>query len=394
MSKPQRAGSSTDITTDWVNRAFAAGRTGLPVVIRMSAVPAGAGRGIVGEILRCHLTYAAEVADAPSSVIVKLPGREPSSRTMSRRLGLHAREYAFYTRLGNDVPVRTPRVYYADYDPQTDDLVVVQEDLAGMVQVDPVTGATPAQAHAALRGLAKLHAQFIGRTRDERLAAEAWKQRTRRQYLLLQALYLWYLPQVLRRFEEYFSPRLHRIALELGCVLAAYQRRSFSATPLTFIHGDFRLDNLFFDSRDPAGMTVIDWQMCTIAPGMRDMAYFLAWNVEPEVRRSIEREVVEKYGAVMARAGCDLAFDVWWHAYRMQILGNLLHAILICGNFKNAPGPTRQLARTFLYRILTAIEDLNVAELLPEFDTKGGARMFWLGFHGVARALTAKHREG
>ena len=394
MSKPQLISSRADITPDWLNRAFTAGGAGFPAVTQVSVVPVGAGHSLVGAILRCRLAYADADPEAPTSVIVKLPGHDRRSRTMSRRLGLHEREYAFFTRLGGDVAVRTPRLYYADFDPKTDGLVVVQEDLVGLVQVDQIAGATAEQAHAAVRSIAKLHAQFLGRFRDERFATRIWGKSSRWQLLQLQALYLWYLPSACRRFGECFSPQLSRLALEFGCSLMKYWRRAASLTPLTFTHGDYRLDNLFFDPDHPSELAVIDWQVCSIGSGMRDMAYFLGTNVEPDVRRTIERDVIEEYGEAMARVGTDLAYDVWWHAYRVHVWGNLLMSVLVCGGLEAEAGPARELVRTGLRRTLVAIEELKSDEILDSLGTSLSTRMLWLGFHGAARALTAMRRGG
>lgn len=399
MSKLQIAGTAADITADWINQAFVAGGTAYPTVTQVSAVPIGSDHGFMGEILRCHLAYVAEAPDAPMSVIVKLPGRERRSRTLSRRLGLYAREYAFYTRLGDQVPVRIPRLYYTDFNPETDDFVIVQEDLDGMVQMDQVTGATADQARTILRGLATLHASFLGNTRDDRFAAGVWKRSTRWKQFQLQVLYLMLLPSVRRNFADCLSPRLSQLTLDFGCSLTQFRRRAASLTPFTFTHGDFRLDNLFFDSLDPtAGMTMIDWQVCAIAPGMRDVAYFLATNVEPEVRRSIERDVVEEYRETMARAGTVLDLDVWWQTYRVGILGNLLTSVLICGGLDPAAGSVAdrayKLVRISFRRSLTAIEDLNAAELLHEFGSSLPTRLLWRGFSGVVQVLSAVRGRG
>lgn len=394
MSKPPIVGTAADLTADWMNQALAAGGATYPAVTRVSAVPVAAGHGIVGEILRCHLAYASEVPDAPASVIVKLPGRTQRSRVLSRRLGLHAREHAFYTRLGGHAPVRTPRLYYTDFDADTDDFIAVQEDLGGMEQVDQVTGATADQARTAIRGLTALHARFLGRTRDERFATRAWGKPTRWQQCQLQVMYLWLLPSALWNFEDCFSPQLGRLALDFGCSLTTFRQRTASLGPLTFTHGDFRLDNLFFESQDPAGMILIDWQVCAIAPGLRDVAYFLAGNVEPAVRRSIERDVIEEYGEAMARAGTVLDFAVWWQAYRAHILGNLLTAVMVCGGLEVEPGAADKLVRTSLDRSLTAIEDLNAGELLHEFGADVPTRMLWRGFGGAVRVLKAGRRNG
>ena len=392
MNKPQFVGTGSDITADWMNRAFAAGGAEFPAVTQVSVVPFDADQGFLGALLRCRLTYAAEAPQAPTSVIVKLPGHDRQGRVMSRRRRLHEREYEFYTRLGNELPVRTPRVYYADYDAETDDVVLVQEDLAGMVQVGRLAGATAEQAHTAIRNLAMLHSQFLGGTRDDRIAANVWKESSRREFRRLQVLYMASLPVVRRRFKDCFSPRINRLALELGCSLTRYGLRA-PLTPLTFTHGDYHLDNLFYDPGDPSRLTIIDWQLSAIGAGMHDVARFMTTSVEPEVRRSIEREVVEEYADAMARAGTDLAFDVWWRDYRAKILATLVPGVLFGGSLAAASGLAYELEHAAWRRRCVALEDLNAGELLSLEPPGLSAKLFWFGLHGVFRGLAALRRR-
>ena len=391
MNKPQFVGTGSDITADWMNRAFVAGGAEFPAVTQVSVEPVGVDQGFVGALLRCGLAYATEDSQAPTSVIVKLPRHDRFSRRASRRLRLHEREYEFYTRLGNTLPVRTPRVYYADYDAETDDVVLVQEDLAGLVQMDQLAGATADQARTVLSNVAVLHSQFLGGTRDDRLAANAWRVPSRREFRRLQIFYMAFLPVARRRFKDCFSPRINRLALELGCSLTRYGLRT-PLTPLTFTHGDFRLDNLFYDLGDPSKPTIIDWQQSTIGAGMHDVARFMTTSVEPEVRRSIEREVVEEYADAMARAGTDLAFDVWWRDYRAKMLATLVSGVLVGGSLLAASGRAYELEHAAWRRRCVALEDLNAGELLSLEPPGVSAKLFWLGLHGVFRGLTALRR--
>ena len=52
-------------------------------------------------------------------------------------------------------------------------------------------------------------------------------------------------------------------------------KRYLGQHPQTFLHGDFHLNNLLFDST-PGERTlhVIDWQVCFRGRAMRDLAYF------------------------------------------------------------------------------------------------------------------------
>ena len=63
--------------------------------------------------------------------------------------------------------------------------------------------------------------------------------------------------------------------------------------PVTLIHGDFRLDNLFF--ADDGSVAVVDWQLAMRAPGQTDLVYFCANNLIVSDRRELEDELIERY---------------------------------------------------------------------------------------------------
>lgn len=385
MSKPELISNASQISPAWLNQAFRAGGAEYPEVTRVTTSEAGVDQGVVSDLARCHLTFAEDLDASPETVIVKLASSDPAARKLVRRLELQAREYTFYRRLGEELRQYIPRVFYADYDAETEGLVIVQEDLADKMQVDQVTGATAEQALSALRSLTAMHVQFLGRTRDACFNSRVWRKLSSRRYRELQAAYLWFLPSVRLEFRDQFSHGLYETARELGCALPWFWRQSYTSTPLTFTHGDFRLDNLFFDCQDPDSLKMIDWQICSIGSGMRDVAYFLATNLEPEVRRSIERDAVAEYGAAMAEAGVSLEQDSWWLSYRLHALGNFLYCVMAAGGFQKARGQARTLLSKGLSRAGTTIEDLDAGALLPTVGSSPVSRLFWLGFHGVAR---------
>ena len=56
-----------------------------------------------------------------------------------------------------------------------------------------------------------------------------------------------------------------------------------SATRL--VHGDFRLDNLVFDAREPRVIAVLDWELSTLGDPLADFAYhMMAWGLPPPFR--------------------------------------------------------------------------------------------------------------
>ena len=88
------------VTTDWMQRALAAGGTcDVPALKGMAVQQIGTRSGFVGTLLRCHLTYRAGPT-GPGSVIVKLPSKNAKARRVSRTLALYKREYDFYSALG------------------------------------------------------------------------------------------------------------------------------------------------------------------------------------------------------------------------------------------------------------------------------------------------------
>jgi thiamine kinase-like enzyme len=70
--------------------------------------------------------------------------------------------------------------------------------------------------------------------------------------------------------------------------------------PRTFVHTDFRLDNLFFGD---GGVTVIDWQLSTRSSGVYDVAYMLSQSMDVELRREHQAEIIGAWHERLCQAG-------------------------------------------------------------------------------------------
>jgi aminoglycoside phosphotransferase (APT) family kinase protein len=54
------------------------------------------------------------------------------------------------------------------------------------------------------------------------------------------------------------------------------------------VHGDFRLDNVIFDPREPRILAVLDWELSTLGHPLADFAYHcLAWYRNPDTRQGL-----------------------------------------------------------------------------------------------------------
>lgn len=364
-AQPAIPESETDITAHWIQQAMAAGgRPGFPAVASVAVENIGVGVGMVGKILRCQLAYRDDAPGGPASVIVKLPSSHPETLQAAKRLRLYRREYDYYRQLAPQVPIRSPALLYGDFDDCSHRFVLVLEDLRDMAAVDQREGASPAQARTAIRAVAGLHGLYWDDVRRPPLAGfhDAASPESRR---LTQAVYQSSLGPALECFGGLFPDGMRRLAEDFGPQVAAYLD-AVAAGPATFTHGDFRLDNMFFGAADAADFAVVDWQVCGISSGLRDVAYFLSSSVATGVRRRIERGMLAEYHDIIRRAGAaGYTPEECWRSYRQNMLGCFLTPIIAGGQLDLTDGRSRQLAEVFLQRTLAAIADLDAGEFLP-----------------------------
>ncbi len=353
------------ITAGWIQQALSSGGVSATPEIRDVATDdIGAGLGLVGKILRCHLSYRDVDSGGPETVIVKLPSSHSETVQTARTLGLYYREYACYRHVAPHIPVRSPALLYGDFDDSSHRFVLVLEDFREMAWVDQLDGASAEQAKTAVRAAARLHGRFWNKV-DEPPISGFHESANPERRPVVRAVYQASLPSALNRFGHLFPDRMRSLAEEYGRSIVEYLD-AVAAGPRTFSHGDFRLDNMFFGAVGNDEFAVVDWQVCGISTGLYDVAYFLSSSVAPEVRREIEREILSEYHQVLHSTGVeDFTLEECWRSYRQVMLGCLLTPIVAGGQLDFSSDRSRQLAEVFLTRTLTAIDDLDAHEFLP-----------------------------
>ena len=223
-------------------------------------------------------------SDLPNSVFVKLQPFVPEQRKFLRQIGLGVAEARLYAEVGNELPVRAPRVWHSDYDRSEGAFVMVLEDLdasgcrfTGLSDDDILDVAA-----SAMDELATLHAAYRGhelpwlRTPSGmRRKPKTPEMASRRAQFVVSAVdqFADDMPSVFRRLGDLYAERsLDIIAL-------------FSDGERTLIHGDTHSANLFVD----AGRTgFYDWAVAGRGPGVRDVAYFLCNSLPVATRRKEE----------------------------------------------------------------------------------------------------------
>lgn len=258
--------------------------------------------GFIGELVRLTIEYVEPDRKKPASLIAKFSSRDENQRGMFHGIGLYAREVRFYRELASDTPMRTPRCYCAEIDPESGETVLLMEDLAGLRTPDVVAGFSLADVRSLVRALAVSHALWWNQSAR---ISDAQGARIDAILRIWHVLYQASWP----RFAERVGELLPEIVLpaeflEVGgrlCRSDAEVFARFSESPLTWVHMDLHPDNLAFDA---AGSPVVfDWQTSGLGRGPVDLAYFAASGLPTELRRTEEAELLALYHAGLQAGG-------------------------------------------------------------------------------------------
>ena len=132
--------------------------------------------------------------------------------------------------------------------------------------------------------------------------------------------------------------------------------------PITVVHGDYRLDNLFFD--DTRSVTAVDWQVTVKGVGGYDFAYFLSQSLSVADRRRYGDDLVHTYLATLADAGITYPEDQFWLHVRRTLLFCLVYPIQ-CMSFDLTDARAAALVHEMANRASTAITEMGALDLVP-----------------------------
>jgi Ser/Thr protein kinase RdoA (MazF antagonist) len=145
---------------------------------------------------------------------------------------------------------------------------------------------------------------------EPRLDALEWVPKLNSAGRVVRAMYLRARAQFEAKFPQRLVGEIRGLAdwLDEG-VLELADR--VCESPYTLIHGDFRLDNLFFSAADPESEPIFtDWQVAAQGPGVYDVAYFLTSSLSADVDRDTELELLRGYHQRLRASGVsDYGFD-------------------------------------------------------------------------------------
>ncbi len=292
-----------ELTPQWLTEVL--GPSGVlgddGAVVGVRADDIGTGVGVFGIIARLHLSYRNAPAEAPQSIIAKMPTDSPMNRQVGLVLRLFEREGLFYRDLAQQVSLRGPRCYFSEMDVGNDQFAILMEDLGHMEGGDQLAGVSPERAGAIIDELAKFQARWWESPDLDTL-----------DWLPLQndPSYLAGVPPIVTAgvaaLEKYTDP-LPAGSLELArrvdAVYVDLMNRC-AAGPRTIVHGDARLDNFFFDAGQNS-FAIIDWQLSLHARGAYDVVYLLATSMSIDNQNTYGLGLIDRYHKALTANGVD-----------------------------------------------------------------------------------------
>jgi len=260
------------------------------------------GQGQVANCYRLTVTHDGGL----SRVVAKVPSLDEVSRSTAALQRLYLREVSFYQHLASLITTRTPRCYFAERD-DSDNFLLLLEDLSPSAVVDQFTGISLGTARAGLAALAGLHGPTHARTD---LHDATWLRGVGDE---LRPLYEAVVPVLFDQFIERYNARidaeLRTMVLALKDRLALFSGYATSYPCVT--HGDFRTDNLLIDACDgTVALAVVDWQTVGVGSPLLDVAYFLTTSLTPQDCARYEFELLDYYLAKLADHGVDIPAEV------------------------------------------------------------------------------------
>jgi hypothetical protein len=357
-----------DIDAAWLNTVLSSEVRGGAMVTDVGVEIIGEGVGFVGELARLTLRYDQPTVDSTTTMIAKLPTTNPGFRHIGTMLGLYRKEHGFYADVAHTVPVSVPAVYVNGADLLNGEYVLLMEDMAPRRAGNQIESCSTEEAELALRELAGLHAAWWEHPDLDRLGE--WLPSVGDPYFdLIKGAYTAGLPKLAPVFGHLLSDHVIELAARNLERWDVALKAGMDRTPHTFVHGDFRLDNMMFEDA-PTGvkLTVLDWQLPFRANPMCDVVYFLVGNLDPERRRAEQDHLLHVYHDALLAAGvAGYTFDHCEEDYRASGLVLLGYLVTIAGEADldsfNERG--REVMELMVRRYSTGIEDLGSASFLP-----------------------------
>jgi hypothetical protein len=277
------------------------------------------GDGHVSTTVRLSLT--SSDPSIPSSIVAKVPAEDERSRVLAASVRSYEREVLLFRELAPTVDIRMPHCYHGEWDPATNDYVVLLEDMAPAEQGDQIAGCSLDRADLAVRELTKLHGP---RWNDPELADIEWLSGNDTTASADGYAMIWsaLAPAFMAAYESYLTGEQLDLVERFGDHLARFI--GGRERPFSLVHTDYRLDNMLFGTSEGGPpITIVDWGSPAHSTPITDLSYFCGAGLLVEDRRANERELLAAYTDALRRYDVAVDPDWLWTQYRREAFHGL-----------------------------------------------------------------------
>jgi hypothetical protein len=286
------------ISTPWLEAALASWNPG--ITLRDSEI-LDVNHGTCTKVrVRLDLDEAGKAAGIPERVIVK-GGFEPHSRMMHY---MHKQEVHGYADVLPHSPLRFPGCYFAGFDADAAQGIVIMEDLVarGVTFLHPQRPQAPEQVAKRLSRLAQHHAMSWGGADFEPGGRFAWATHTADSTHFDSIL----VPEIWQGYVDSARGAAASVCFhDLDWMIRANRKVGAFAKsqPEVLVHGDTHLGNLYIDvDGEPGFFDSLPHKSAV----MQEVTYHITCALDVPDRRAHERDLVAHYRYELAGHGIDL----------------------------------------------------------------------------------------
>ncbi|NQV20555.1 MAG: phosphotransferase, partial [Rhodospirillales bacterium] len=286
------------VTPEWMTSILVDGDSGARVVsVRLGDKDEG-----TSSRRRLYLDYneAGKAAGLPASVFCKSTHGLENRYIIGMNGGIEA-EVTFYNVVAPELGIEVPKCYFARFDPDTLNSIIVMKDMAGEVEFcSDAAVLTLEHARSQMELLARLHsAYYESDALDTKLSA--WN--TWEDYFAITAREAGFEDACQRGFakaKDVIPPALFAREAEIWPATVT-SIALHAKLPRTLVHSDVHLKNWYIAG--PGKMGLNDWQCSSKGHWSRDLSYALSTCLSVERRREWEKDLLAYYLDCMHGAG-------------------------------------------------------------------------------------------
>lgn len=357
-----------EITVSWLNEALHANGFLRPDIniLSIEMKPIAVGEGFQSDMARLFVTYDRRDATLPPTMIAKLPTSYEPANYVAMLFNTYEREIRFYRELAARSPLKTPQLILGEFDAENKHYVLILEDCGRCVQVDQLKGLSEAQLRQAVLKIADFHAHWW---ESETLKTIPWMPAPRGPAAVaLVGFYrdCWDVAVKSPDFLASLPPGGKEAGLQIYENYAWMMGDGASLDRLTITHFDFRGDNMFFDESSADPLVVFDWQASVVYRGPIDIAYLIGGSVPVDVRRRVEKDVVEMYYQRLLQKGVKgYSREEMVRDYNGGLLMYAYIPVLAYARLDMSSERGKELARSLTHRHFSAIVDNDATSFFP-----------------------------